>query len=68
MKRLFILILLFTAITAHAQRFFNLTSDEVRVDSVMPFFSSARSISGISPSVSKRAPCVNSIRPVSFVV
>ena len=38
MKRLFILILLFTAITAHAQRFFNLTSDEVRVDSVMPSF------------------------------
>ena len=38
MKRLFTLILLFTAITAHAQRFFNLTSDEVRVDSVMPSF------------------------------
>ncbi|MFW5493429.1 MAG: Por secretion system protein, partial [Prevotella sp.] len=38
MRRLFTLILLLAAVAAHAQRFFNLTSDEVRVDSVLPSF------------------------------
>ncbi|MGI6224191.1 MAG: type IX secretion system sortase PorU [Prevotella sp.] len=47
MKRiLFLLILLVTVSAVHAQRFFNLTSDEVRVDSTMPSFGYSIPLSG----------------------
>ena len=47
MRRIIILtILLCSVLTINAQRFFNLTSDEVRVDSVLPFFGYSVPLSG----------------------
>ena len=47
MRRLFFLFILLGVLThAHAQRFFNLTSDEVRVDSTMPSFGYSMPLAG----------------------
>ena len=45
MRRLFIIgILLLTGMTIHAQQFFNLTAQEVKVDSVLPVFNYAHEL------------------------
>ena len=39
MKRLFIIsVIILACISTHAQRFFNLTAEEVRIDSLLPVF------------------------------